>query len=75
MDDSESKRLRVASTVYARAVRLFGADDRRTRDARRELAAAQLNRALRIAREGGLDELDLIAVIQHGELAPEASAA
>ena len=75
MTTSESGRVRLASTVHARAVRLYGRDDPRTVAARRELAAAKVHAACEAARAAaGLDDLDLAAVVRTGKLPPEAAA-
>jgi hypothetical protein len=70
-----TSRVRVASARLACAVREKGADHPDTVAARREFGAAKLAETAERMRRYGLDEIDMIAVVRTGQLAPEASAA
>jgi hypothetical protein len=66
--------VRQAISAKANAVRSFGREDPRTAQASRDLAAAWLIAADARAREAGLSELDRMAIVKTGELAPSATA-
>jgi hypothetical protein len=59
---------RLASTRYARAVRINGAAHPDTVAAGREFAAAKLAEVMETARRYDLDELDRLAVLKTGQL-------
>jgi len=71
---TETERVRLASSHHATAVRLYGQGDPRTLAARRELAAARVLTVCDAARAAGLDDLDIIAVVQTGRLPREVAA-
>jgi hypothetical protein len=71
-----TRRRRLASARHARLCQLLGADHPDTAAAARAFGAAKLAETLAlITRDYGLTELDLVAVVRTGELAPSAPAA
>jgi len=63
-----SRDRRLASTVYARTKRLKGEGHPDTVAARRAFGAAKLAETMALARDYGLDTLDILAVVDTGQL-------